>query len=178
MTHERPILFNSQMVQAVLAGTKTQTRRVVKPQPEIYESRHGATSLRWRGGVLDTPLNIAPYQLRQLCPHGAIGDRLWVRETWASDDSTTAYYRADGETYNAGLPWRPSIFMPRWASRLTLEITDVRVERVQDISRKDAKDEGVLLNFHLLWDAINAERGYSWDSNPWVWAISFQRVQQ
>lgn len=135
------------------------------------------------------------------CPYGVPGDRLWVRETWAVDAPLAQvqrenedmmgpsgfghgpYFRADPVHENAGLKWRPSIFMPRWACRLVLEVTAVRVERLQDISETDAKAEGVepadccLAYYHgysKLWDSINAKRA-PWASNPWVWAITFRR---
>ena len=141
-----------------------------------------------------------------------VGERLWVRETWQPfhDDElwTCVRYRADDARIKPTLwsneegawcehqadgdagPWRPSIHMPRWASRLTLEITDVRVERLQEISPGDAQREGIegyakLHNlggywttaFARLWDELNAKRGYSWDANPWIWAISFKRLE-
>lgn len=132
----------------------------------------------------------------EYCPYGQPGDRLWVRETWAEDGSRYTY-RATNETW--AWHWAPSIFMPRAASRITLEITDVRVERVQDISEEDARAEGVTRElrgprtypdrhaarshetyrdaYMRLWDALNAKRGCGWAVNPWVWVISFQRAQ-
>lgn len=159
---ERPILFSGPMVRAILDGRKTQTRRVAKDR--------------------DKP-----------CKYGIAGDRLWVRETWqsaaamgvchASDDYFV--YRAtdpDWETCE-GWQWRPSIFMPRKASRITLEITDVRAERLQDITNKDARAEGLARGtvyprmwFEDLWDSINAKRGFGWDVNPFVWVITFKKV--
>jgi hypothetical protein len=148
-------------------------------------------------------------------PHGVPGDRLWVREAWCCDgdtgdrDPTTVLYRADGEAHEQeiethdGSPWRPSIHMPRWASRILLEITEVRVERLQDISEADARAEGVggpisvdgwdeqrkeffspeeyarfdsRRRFRLLWNVINGPE--SWDQNPWVWALTFRRVEK
>jgi hypothetical protein len=139
------------------------------------------------------------------CPYGKPGDLLWVRETWASheymDDTKPSeftegaqmlpvWYRANNQMHNVNQgKWRPSIFMPRWASRITLRVTDVRVERVQDISEADARAEGVLKaggaslslytarhHFSQLWDRINAKRGYGWDVNPWVWVVEFRLV--
>jgi hypothetical protein len=152
---ERPILFSGPMVRAVLSGAKTQTRRVHQPPWAAPDSLEEA--------------------LLQ-CRHGQPGDLLWVRETFAAD-RTSWYYRADGEI--PGLTWTPSIFMPRAASRLTLRLTEVRVERVQDISQADAVAEGTQgkASFALLWDALNAKRGYGWASNPWVWVLSFEVVQ-
>ena len=130
------------------------------------------------------------------CPYGQVGDRLWVRETWFDnsfypDDRDNVLYRADGEFQEQipeeyeGAKWAPSIHMFRWASRITLEITEVRVERLQEITKEDIKAEGLgmpsLPNSHLpyfkfkdLWDSLNAKRGYGWEVNPWVWVISFK----
>jgi hypothetical protein len=137
-----------------------------------------------------------------------VGQQLWVRETWADtfkqqwhdnngicapDKLTEVAYRATQEfpirvddewlVDSSDMKWRPSIFMPRWASRITLEITDVRVQRIQEISEEDVHEEGIPYNnevpiesFEAGWDHLNARRGYSWESNPWVWAISFKRV--
>lgn len=206
---ERPILFSGPMVRAILDGHKTQTRRIVKRQPVGEWAAPGRTA----------------------CPYGVPGDRLWVRETFASSQKCLVAYRADGECgawmgdggggriWNRhggivgaefhrsedwrgqtlglsrfGGQWKPSIHMPRWASRLTLQVTEVRVQRLQDISEEDAKAEGVdavedgellpdgsgsmewsyWLGFRRLWDSINAKRGHSWESNPYVWAISFK----
>jgi hypothetical protein len=183
--NEKPILFSGEMVRAILDGRKTQTRRVMKPQPRQLEN------------------HIAIKNRKRHCPYGKPGDLLWVRETWASheymDDTRPSdftksaqmlplWYRANNQMYNFNQgKWRPSIFMPRWASRITLRVTDVRVERVQDISEADARAEGVLKaggaslslyaarhHFSQLWDRINAKRGYGWDINPWVWVVEFE----
>jgi hypothetical protein len=176
---ERPILFSGPMVRALLDGSKTQTRRVVKPQPE---SRTGMNCTRLifkdRKGnpLLDEALEATePVIYRSLCPYGQPGARLWVRETWYCDDfrvqrgpyikpddmdvaaareDGTLVYAADGlRPYEAEQPvWRPSIHMPRWASRITLEITGVRVERLQDISEADAIAEGCNPARHLRGD--------------------------
>jgi len=196
---ERPILFNAEMVRAILDGRKTQTRRVIKPQPIIV------------GDGLSWPL----------CPYGIPGDRLWVRETFALESSQEVSYdppfkdgrpllEVDGgfehgtwweqPHYKATDPepelsydgegpcvkWSPSIYMPRWASRILLEITDIRVERVKDISRDDAFSEGhpftkpkhpeIKWNFEKLWNSINEKKGLGWDKNPWVWVIEFKAV--
>lgn len=193
-TKERPILFSGPMVRAILEGKKTQTRRVVRPQPEIIP---GAPALQaWLEVVDDGTIP---------CPYGVPGDRLWVRETWGRTDyeydgpfQNCTIYRADGESGLSDVTanrWRPSIHMPRWASRLTLEVVDVRVERVQSISNTDAEAEGVAAwakaycsqrprdelqpwaYFQLLWDSINKSRGYGWDANPWVWVVEFRRVE-
>jgi hypothetical protein len=232
---ERPILFSGDMVRAILAGTKTQTRRVVKGDGEFNRRR---------------------------CPYGEPGDRLWVREAWQADfdypgatgfpwwneipaafrgpKARYVYYRADKAVVHApsadelewplpyearistpdydseqeaaedaeilrNIRWRPSIHMPRWASRISLEITDVRCERLQAISEEDARAEGVerdswpedwtsedaaleaecgyfaprsyAAGYAALWDSLNAARGFGWHTNPWVWAITFKRAE-
>jgi hypothetical protein len=184
---ERPILFSGTMVRAILDGRKTQTRRVI-------------TRVVWANPTYDaqTFMDINPVHRANpsgLCPYGDPGDTLWVRETFAKRYADAQRDPADGIIYRAdgGLAveprWTPAIHMPRWASRLTLRITAVRVQRVQDITAEDAHAEGILRGptfgdrdifdralFAKLWDSINAKRGYSWDSNPWVWALTFERV--
>jgi len=198
--NERPILFNSEMVRAVLAGRKMQTRRVIKPQP-CEQLINFAGSNEWAPLASDglSPANVTPWT----CPYGKPGDRLWVRETWAVRQLQAGLwieFKADGN--NARLPndhdvrdeggktdiarlvtpadrWRPSIFMPRWASRITLEVSAVRVERVQSITEADAIAEGTTGRdaFTALWESINAKRGYGWAVNPWVWVVEFTRAQ-
>lgn len=213
---ERPILFSGEMVRAILDGTKTQTRRVVNPQPEFFHDPDGGVT--WRHGKrigAGKREEMWGWHAVDRCPYGQPGDRLWVRETWVTGcrPCPNAGWR-DGIVYRADdypgrderdlLPlypapdgvdpsdyersgWRPSIHMPRWASRITLEITDVRVERVQDISHEDVLAEGIdrcnsssrimaLERFEKLWNATNGPRGYGWDANPWVWAITFRPV--
>lgn len=190
---ERPILFSAPMVRALLAGTKTQTRRVVKGvQP--WGSRNG----RPEWAIVGT---------EPRCPYGQPGDRLWVRETWQAvngDDRARHIvthprpnrgwieYAATPRLDEPAYKWRPSIHMPRWASRITLEVTEVRAERLQDISEADALAEGVNVHpdhhgkprtsiyspvqaYADLWDQINGAG--SWDTNPWVWAVSFKVVK-
>lgn len=206
---ERPILFSGPMVRAILAGAKTQTRRVIKPQPELGDKM----GFRWRGWMYgigqddrETNSNFA----HSSCHYGRPGDRLWVRETWCHTGSGVwsideAYlaqdghviYRADNTAWS-GTKWFPSIHMPRWARRITLEITNIRVERVQEITNADAWQEGIeaprlpitepdgyqhqaqgwegIYSFRQLWDSINASRGYGWEVNPWVWVIEFRRI--
>ena len=193
---ERPILFSAPMVRAILAGTKTQTRRVVK-------DRHI--------GQIDTSKLPGPAGWSRPMPYGKPGYRLWVRETWQSHHNQNGerldglddwkkhprecFYRAD-ESDPSTRPmsgrWRPSIHMPRWASRITLEVTGVRVERLQEISEADAIAEGVNVHpdhhgkprtsiyspvqaYRDLWESINGPG--SWDLNPWVWVVEFERVQ-
>jgi hypothetical protein len=211
---ERPVLFSAAMVRALLDGRKTQTRRIVKPQPQwVYAD------------VVPVKTPDADPKGEIRCPYGMRGDRLWVRETWLELDRdhyndpglprghlSTRYGspRRNGCAYRAetdregdeirkqyGYHWRPSIHMPRWASRLLLEVTDVRVERLQDISEADAIAEGVSYTgpyphalasgflprpddlarreFRRLWESINGAG--LWDANPWVWVVSFRRVQ-
>lgn len=207
---ERGILFNTEMVKAVLDGRKTQTRRVVKPQP--YKHKFGSIGMSvWRWLYK----NKYDFQDQQNwinhCPYGQVGDRLWVRETtciapknFASPDDSCipdkegelryVSYRADGHPEDAmrdyKLKWTPSIHVPRWASRINLEITDIRVERVQDITEEDSLKEGIKIDgtssmghvftgkehFWGLWDFINKKRGFGWDVNPWVWVVEFKVI--
>ena len=190
---ERPILFSSEMVKAILDGRKSMTRRVVKPQPDAVAAfQDGQPTEAYYGGWPK-----GGYAKKLTCPFGQPGDQLWVRETHfrfieisAKGGSKKALYRADHPEWFC--KWRPSIHMPRWASRLTLEITAVRVERVQDISADDAEAEGFSFihapegtpsgryqheeKFARYWDSLNAKRGYGWDANPWVFVISFRRL--
>lgn len=193
---ERPILFSASMVRALLDGTKTQTRRIVKPQPpadahQVETWHHPDTRPRYftwtsAGEISDAWEPVA-------CPYGQPGDRLWVRETWAP--MTIGYAYGADPVWNASPDgkWRPPIHMPRAACRLKLEITGVRVERLQDISESDARAEGVTWQewcqnddgtnepyeeatdaFKRLWESINGPK--SWDANPWVWVVEFKVV--
>lgn len=181
---ERPMLFSGPMVRAILAGNKTQTRRLVKPQPQCFIG--SGLPGGWTPAVADGE------GMRALkCPYGQPGDRLWVREAFCDDwkQSHGIVYRADGgldaDMFDAGCKWRPSIHMPRLASRITLEIVGVRVKRLQDISEDDTVAEGIpegevspadagRFAYRLLWESINGPG--SWDANPWVWAIEFKRL--
>lgn len=177
---ERPILFSGSMVRAILRGEKTQTRRVLLPRSKP-------------GFGLVPKATIAEHrEFWDLCPYGQPGDRLWVRETWFDTEpfcemplfqgrSRRWAYRADKAEFIGCHRWRPSIHMPRRASRITLEVVSVRVERVQAISRADAAAEGLSLTpgdprgyFPATWNLINSRRGYSWEANPWVWAVGFK----
>jgi hypothetical protein len=205
-TKERPIILSGAMVRAILEGRKTQTRRVVKLLPVWFNRVHTCSGDidRVTGQTLRHDcLSDSTGEFYRFCPYGKPGDRLWVRETWAPHDEAAInnrecefiYYRADDETkYESDGAWHPSIFMPRWASRITLEVKAIRVERLQKISGFDARSEGypedmpdhTLMHdgggrktrqwFHAQWDTINARRGYSWESNPWVWVIEFKKL--
>jgi hypothetical protein len=196
---EKPILFSGPMVRAILEGRKTQTRRTVK----VVSGRGGVSLVHLPGapGIyehLDYDgaglVHFQPERQAKFCPYGQPGDRLWVRETFGYlvNAGRRTVYRADGDPSDrfsgeaiAGMKWKPSIFMRRSESRITLEVTDVRVERLQDISEEDAKAEGVGFHvggpvkaFETLWDSINGGRPWRcWDDNPWVWVVGFRRVQ-
>ncbi len=225
---EKPILFNTEMVRAVLDGRKTQTRRVIKTDisnalsAKVAFSEYGEKSVRW-DALMDDKDDF--YYRRFRCPYGKVGDRLWVRESWAdvtgafedADDMRDVAFKADDSVWNcygqmvyleklgdSGIfvdKWKPSIHMPKWASRITLEITDIRVERIQDITETDAEAEGIECFdpendqavcrmpgtdkwdwnfatdvFRELWDSINEKRGYSLESNPFVWVIEFKKL--
>lgn len=253
---ERPILFSGPMVRAILEGKKIQTRRVVKPMPfidyptgfrlqEQYElNHHPKCSFVQARMLCDCKAIYEPWKAERVaaCPYGKPGERLWVRETWASQidppdyeehldelddclERTEITYRAtprigirvpgyiqpvdrmryldestELEHHCFGWPikWKPSIFMPRWASRITLEVTEVRVERLNLISEQDALAEGVYTNeqaiaklnlpastrlqgtcvdkFRILWESINGKT-YPWASDPWVWVVSFRKIE-
>lgn len=209
------------MVRAILEGRKTQTRRVVKWKPREDGLNLSASSLetgyymtgqpdsgwvlRSRGG--NTCWNDRTYPIH--CPYGSLGSRLWVREQLVRPDGDPWLYTADKQPVmvdvadeTAMIVWAhhkmqdhcPSIHMPRWASRITLEITDVRVQRVQEISEEDARAEGcdfddgepppghdeanrptALIEFRGLWDTINGKT-FPWSANPWVFALTFRRL--
>jgi hypothetical protein len=199
---ERPILFSTKMVQAILEGRKTQTRRVIKPQPKIVGQmgNTGCYGIKFlnipgKGPVWDH------------CPYGQTGDTLWVRETWCPMEKYFGLSEKGNYAYKAdcspeseqcrkdfGIPWHPSIHMPKVACRLFLKVKDIRVERLQEITGKDILSEGVdngksnpimgvrwenmqRIAFQELWDKINSGRGYGWDINPWVWVIEFERAK-
>jgi len=215
--NERPILFSGPMVRAILDGRKTQTRRVVKPCRQFTDwdcmpsDAYGVEPHIEPGKFGFLVAGDMGYTDPVVCPYGQPGDRLWVRETWrpmsfgwnqTCGDCVRVEFAADHANmvraateaqYDATHPdrsgsWRPSIHMPRWASRITLEITGVRVERLQDITAIDVDSEGALTQLTeindvlplwiALWDSINAKRGYGWSVNPWVWVIEFKRVGQ
>lgn len=218
---ERPILFKGAMVLAILDGRKTQTRRVIQPQPTgelrpISEWSRGLAaachdhnpdadkltehSNRLKGKVFPFTTDSGGL-MSPTCPYGQPGDKLWVREAWRTigDDGrcndvpprdlqpSPVWYEADGKAAISELvgKYRPPMFMLRWASRITLEITNVRVERLQEISNDDAFAEGInrpidarypVDEFRALWGSINATRGFGWDVNSWVWVVEFRRI--
>lgn len=190
---EHPILFNGAMVRAILAGSKTQTRRPIKGVPpsvvrfevaSLSKTEFGKKAPIWLGWTADDK-DIA---FHAPCPFGVVGDRLWVRETFACPETVRYYRAADEGILPPGTKWTPSIHMPRWASRINLEVTEVRVQRVQDISEEDAKAEGMSPCIELssteehsstyrcafadLWGDVYG----TWDRNDWVWATTFKRV--
>ena len=185
---ERPILFSAPMVRALLAGTKTQTRRALR-NGTWWTPEHGVIRMAPAGLACTGCAHVA-------CPYGVPGDRLWVRETWritgASPEDTLdmfdrgdVQYRADGDQSYID-KYRPSIHMPRRFSRITLEVTGVRVERLQDISRGDAMAEGCPFQnmahgddprvwYEDLWRDLHGAD--SWDANPWAWVVEFKRLE-
>lgn len=244
---EKPILFSGPMIRAILAGTKSQTRRVINPQPVESQGGRGGC-FKW-GYEIGAPKSTSPRSvfwhhptwmkeqgsapLEEYCPYGQVGSHLWCRETWQQykehSESQSAVIKSsiarmesgqvkdivaevgswpfppNGErrvlyaadfgdwAYNVDSdlkPWRSPIFMPRWASRITLEITGVKVERLQEISTTDIIAEGVLPDDSYLgsanryrhawiagWNKINGKRpGCRWEDNPWVFAVSFRRL--
>jgi hypothetical protein len=178
---ERPIMCGP-LVRAILDGTKTQTRRKVRLGRWQVEERDDGSPWPW---MYDEKRDGDSW-LR--CAYGRPGDRLWVREAWLTVDGESAFYRADyapdakGER-DHGVSWRPAMFMPRWASRIELEVTDVRVELLQDINAEDAWREGVAYSpdvdpvqgYRELWEQLHGPG--AWDANPWVWVVSFVRVK-
>lgn len=211
---ERPILFSGAMVRAIVADEKTQTRRVIKPIPRLIRVDEPP----------DVPERTEHWTIPNRCdgtwinPFGQRGDRLWVRETFMGPDHIGdgdqgvvgfgLLYQADNQFRRFGScgcegrcggvriehPWKPSIHMRREYSRITIEITDVGVQRIQNITREDAIAEGCpgwAAQDHLtmewdgeypeqeyerLWNNLNAKRGFGWDANPWVWVLSFNRI--
>jgi len=211
---EGPILMKGEMIRATLAGLKTQTRRlnglkIINESPDDWKF---VDFLRDNDDLF-ARFRHKEYGLVKVKSRYIPGGRLWVRETfrYSTPDDCGCYENFECN-HRSGLPiyratydcdenekWRPSIYMPRWASRITLAITAVEMERVQDITEEDAKDEGApcikgnyfdvvskdfidvteptyRFGFHVLWDSINALRGWGWDVNPWLWVIKFKDV--
>jgi len=187
---ERPILSSGSMVNAIREGRQTMTRRVVKPNPYdgAFVLQEGSDGTLWPYRSVDGETagtrNSDELEIPLPSPYGVPGDRLWVRETFSSTPDGHVHYRATDQALG---PWRPSIFMARWASRITLEVTAIRVERLQEITEEDCIKEGIDYTiphhgvcalgdiFEQLWDRINGKK-YPWSSNPWVWVISFRRL--
>jgi len=195
---DRPIIFSGPMVRALLDGRKNQTRRVLKPQPPEWARfwQQDGDGWGWTDRDEDTDdLCHWPDYYKPMAPPYSVGDRLWVREAWAPNPDfafappCALCYRADPGHEHDDLKWKPSIHMPRWASRLTLTVTYVRVQRMQDITSADAIAEGCRPyansqtidcdtpdprnDFRDLWNSLNAKRGFGWDANPWVAALTF-----
>ncbi len=202
----RPIIFSAESVRAILEGRKTQTRRVIKPQPfiddhgnfcspltanELKQKKRGTHN--WGQGIDGKPWL---KEFVKKCPFGVPGDRLWVREKYQKWNAVFANVFVD-YLYAAEMPdeyvrendWSNSMFMPKAASRITLEIVNVKVQRLQGISESDAEKEGCevaeipctnqtlhsrIATFIDTWNKLNAERGFSWSSNPWVWVVEFR----
>jgi hypothetical protein len=225
---EKPILFSTPMVKAILEGRKTQTRRVINPQPDD-DGVNGVTVEGFQTALYNAEeywINTEEGESKQVKPKYEKGDILWVRETFQMypasvilngkagnspykkipKEKPVGYYieyRATSDKVFCG-KWRSSLFMPKYAARLFLKVTSVRLERLQDISEKDAKAEGVYpcfwfqpfgkpegesitfdhnqpthkAAFFNLWDILNAKCGYSWESNPWVWVYEFMRIEK
>ena len=171
---ERPILFSGERVTAILEGHKTLTRRAIKPQPPNGEGVHTCHYCESNWSYTTDGGACACRGITNR--YGNPGDRLWVKETFAILDAGIAY-RMTGSGWTDKMKWKPSIFMPRYASRLTLEIIDTRVERLQSITLEDAQREGVETTdqFAELWIRINGQE--SWDSNPFVWVIEFKKLE-
>jgi hypothetical protein len=197
LKNAKPILFNTEMVQAILDGRKTVTRRKIdRDITNFCDVDTDGTLLDYQNcdGDFINPIDLCRYK---------VGDILYVRETWSIHECVKCQagipalggeckceyvYRA---SYGAtDFRWKPSIHMPKEAARIFLKVTDVRVERLQDITEEDAIAEGMSKtlvdgvifisakgNFHVLWDSLNIKRGYGWEDNPWVWVIKFERVE-
>ncbi|KKL21837.1 hypothetical protein LCGC14_2441450 [marine sediment metagenome] len=199
------------MVRAILDGRKTQTRRVIKPQPDTEWLEHIIKRNKTNRPYGEFGIMVMVDGKEKKSPYGVPGDKLYVRERFAfhkhydhlapskvPDFAEVQYFATDEETMLRG-KWRPSIHMPKWASRITLEIKDMRVERVRDITEEDAKSEGVSeaeqcdhvrqacedigcygnghrATFAHLWDSINLKRGYPWSKNCWVWVVEFEVI--
>lgn len=221
LTKERPILFRPELVRAIIEGRKRQTRRIIRWKPRVaglnlhfsgLTAGHYCTDAPSSGWVLRSRDGRGTWNDRTFpihCPYGQPGDFLWVREAFAlrldikeDDDGHSrarryVRYRADGgdlrDEFHVYGRWKPSIHMPRWASRLTIQVTNVRVELLKDITDGDVAAEGVTWNatggpltsrtrsfatdaFSHGWDKINAKRGFGWDVNPWVWVVEFCTV--
>jgi len=180
LKNAKPILFNTEMVQAILGDRKTVTRRVIKPQP-IAGIRKSVF----------VPSGIEDGHGREIKLLYKVGDILYVRETFNNTETDTVLYAADKDFIDfylfmeSEIKWKPSIHMPKAAARIFLKVTDVRVERLQDITPNDIDREGTPFGltiapydgFSRLSNELNTKRGYGWEANPWVWVIEFERVE-
>jgi hypothetical protein len=197
---EKPILFSGPMVRAILDGKKTVTRRIMKPQPVPKPVDYKYGGHWWDSKKAQSMVDVEgflrgddPTVAGCFCPYGEPGEQLWVRETWA--DTTPFMHDEGGIVYRATDPlwsemdeefkWKPSIHMRREYSRIQLRIDDVDVERIQEVQYTDIQAEGFEADprvsiddseFRKLWDQLNAERGFPWSRNPWVWVITFSVV--
>jgi hypothetical protein len=214
MDRELPIIFSTAMVRAILDGKKTQTRRVVSPIQVPYKLDEPIGEDTWaavaqnsvRYGFCVFGKTAESVAKQTFCPICSVGDRLYVREAWAKlEDNTNnnikgMVYRAseidfygndDEHIWADDIKWKPSIHMPKKNTRIWLEVTGVRCEKLQDITEEDAIKEGCQGEYdsffgediidasgayQKLWDSLNAKRGYGWDKNPWVWVIEFKKV--
>jgi len=187
---ETPIIMSGDLPFKIMRGQKTMTRRTkglkeINEEPDAWEiEAHDGDTWVFRNKETWVRKFIR-------CPYGQVGDELWVKETWAINVLTNKpMYKADfDDSFEKPVNgWKPSIFMSRWASRISLQITELRAERLQEIWMRDAIAEGCSLDFDMahfgnytdpiskfqeLWDSLNAKRGYAWEKNPWVWVIAF-----
>lgn len=197
----KPIIFNSESIRAILDGRKTQTRRVIKPQPKYRAYLQEKAFHIPKFGYIAVS-NSSALKEHMNAPYGKVSDVLWARETWMLYNHMGTFngkcpeklpydlsvgYKADEFDKDNLFTWRSPIHIPKWAARIFLEITNIRVEKVQDISEEDARSEGccftginpsqaAIAEFMLLWDSINKKRGYGWDMNPWCWCVEFKRT--
>lgn len=212
---ETPIIFSTEMVKAEQDGRKTMTRRTtgldkINENPDSWGEVYHVRESLWRfvgKSYETTDGNVYPVKDIK-CPYGQVGDLLWMRETWAvnptmdevtpRDISSVAfvYYKIPEPNSILVGKWRPSIHMPKWACRIWLEITDIRVERLQEITEEAIYKEGYAPFMHTdadgnvrelssgliwfsetIWDSLNEKRGYGWEVNPWVWVITFKETR-
>lgn len=203
-----PMIFTGESVRALLSGVKTQTRRIVKPSNSYFNgvawpkhAKEALSAMDWDkawpdsgpspagnpGGYLHLPWP-EDGTTNRIYPHWQPGERIWARETWtlgadSKRDDGFVVYRADGNPRHPIGRWRPSSTMPRWVSRITLEVESVRPERLREIIPKDAEAEGcagegidLLINFVKTWNAIHGKD--AWDADPYVWVITIKRIDQ
>jgi len=199
MIKEKPIIFSTPMVQAILEDRKTQTRRIIKPQPFGL-----CLDVKFKMHPDAFPLltNVDPQKFEaKYCPFGKKNDTLYVKETFRDfPEKGDIYYKAGmAQDLEINFKWKPSIYMPKWAARIFLKIKDIFIESLQDITSIEAIKEGIfydeklegyvadqegrcyhgsdpIISFANYWDMLNKKRGYPWDSNPWVWVIEFERI--